>query len=178
MKVMTKDELKPILKKLKFAYQRESFLAEQEALDLWLERLGDCKKEILEVAVGNYIDKNTYQPTIADIRAEYKKIVEAREHIKAQLREIYDRTRGTYPDMYLNSDDAERNTAAAEAQKAWWELVKSSPIEERVARAEQIEDATIRFVRCVEADTARQEIPTLAEFFREALRREARKREL
>lgn len=174
---MTKEEFAPIVIKINQAYLERQPIT-QEGFAVWLDLLKDLDANTLDIAASNYIRANKFPPTIADLRTEYKKIKDRLQSIENQLREIYDRTRGTYPDMYLNSDDAERNTAAVEARKAWWELVKSSPIEERVARAEQIEDATIRFVRCVEADTARQEIPTLAEFFREALRREARKREL
>lgn len=174
---MTKEEFAPIVIKINQAYLERQPIT-KEGFEVWLDLLKDLNANTLDVAASNYIRTNKFPPTIADLRTEYKKITDRLRSIENQLHEIYDRTRGTYPDMYLNSDEDIRSSAADDARKAWWELVKSSPIEERVARAERIEDATIRFVRCVEADTTRQEIPTLAEFFREALRREARKREL
>ena len=165
---MTKVNFKKIVRELELAYIRDNFFKESGQIDLWYEMLGDVNEEILRSAIRNYIAKNVFQPTIADIKSEYNKIVDEYNTIKYQLKEIYDRTRGTYPDIHSNTDEETRERQRQEAMQAWWDLVKVCPLNERVRKAEEIESATIQFVRSVEADPNRQKIPTLAEFFRGA----------
>lgn len=154
---MTKDEFRPIIKKLKIAYRRENFFNDENMIDLWYERLGDLKTAFLAEAVNNYIDANAYQPTIADIRAEYQKIEDHIRIINRELRTIYDRTVGTYPNSLDNK----------ETQAAWWELIKGYPLEERIAAAEEVERMTIDYIREVERSD-RQEVPHITDFFKGA----------
>lgn len=154
---MTKDEFRPIIKKLKIAYRRENFFNDEDMIDLWYERLGDLKTAFLAEAVNNYIDANAYQPTIADIRAEYQKIEDHIRIINRELRTIYDRTVGTYPNSLDNK----------ETQAAWWELIKGYPLEERIAAAEEVERMTIDYIREVERSD-RQEVPHITDFFKGA----------
>lgn len=154
---MTKDEFRPIIKKLKIAYRRENFFNDEDMIDLWYERLGDLKTAFLAEAVNNYIDANAYQPTIADIRAEYQKIEDHIRIINRELRTIYDRTVGTYPNSLDNK----------ETQAAWWELIKGYPLEERIAAAEEVEHMTIDYIRGVERSD-RQEVPHITDFFKGA----------
>lgn len=154
---MTKDEFRPIIKKLKIAYRRENFFNDEDMIDLWYERLGDLKTAFLAEAVNNYIDANAYQPTIADIRAEYQKIEDHIRIINRELRTIYDRTVGTYPNSLDNK----------ETQATWWELIKGYPLEERIAAAEEVESMTIDYIREVERSD-RQEVPHITDFFKGA----------
>lgn len=154
---MTKDEFRPIIKKLKIAYRRENFFNDEDMIDLWYERLGDLKTAFLAEAVNNYIDANAYQPTIADIRAEYQKIEDHIRIINRELRTIYDRTVGTYPNSLDNK----------ETQSTWWELIKGYPLEERIAAAEEVERMTIDYIREVERSD-RQEVPHITDFFKGA----------
>lgn len=154
---MTKDEFRPIIKKLKIAYRRENFFNDEDMINLWYERLGDLKTAFLAEAVNNYIDANAYQPTIADIRAEYQKIEDHIRIINHELRTIYDRTVGTYPNSLDNK----------ETQAAWWELIKGYPLEERIAAAEEVERMTIDYIREVERSD-RQEVPHITDFFKGA----------
>lgn len=154
---MTKDEFRPIIKKLKIAYRRENFFNDEDMIDLWYERLGDLKTAFLAEAVNNYIDANAYQPTIADIRAEYQKIEDHIRIINRELRTIYDRTVGTYPNSLDNK----------ETQATWWELIKGYPLEERIAAAEEVERMTIDYIREVERSD-RQEVPHITDFFKGA----------
>ncbi len=154
---MTKDEFRPIIKKLKIAYRRENFFNDEDMINLWYERLGDLKTAFLAEAVNNYIDANAYQPTIADIRAEYQKIEDHIRIINRELRTIYDRTVGTYPNSLDNK----------ETQAAWWELIKGYPLEERIAAAEEVERMTIDYIREVERSD-RQEVPHITDFFKGA----------
>lgn len=154
---MTKDEFRPIIKKLKIAYRRENFFNDEDMINLWYERLGDLKTAFLAEAVNNYIDANAYQPTIADIRAEYQKIEDHIRIINCELRTIYDRTVGTYPNSLDNK----------ETQAAWWELIKGYPLEERIAAAEEVERMTIDYIREVERSD-RQEVPHITDFFKGA----------
>lgn len=154
---MTKDEFRPIIKKLKIAYRRENFFNDEDMINLWYERLGDLKTAFLAEAVNNYIDANAYQPTIADIRAEYQKIEDHIRIINRELRTIYDRTVGTYPNSLDNK----------ETQATWWELIKGYPLEERIAAAEEVERMTIDYIREVERSD-RQEVPHITDFFKGA----------
>lgn len=164
---MTKDEFRPIVKKLKIAYRRDDFFADNDMIDLWYERLGNAEPEYLAKAVDNYIDKNSFQPTIADIIAEYKAIKDGISAVNARLREIYDRTRGVYPNIRLNDSEEEKKAAELDARNAWTALIMQKPFQERIAFAERVEQTTIKYVKMIE-ENGRNDIPTLAEFFRGA----------
>lgn len=97
---MTKDEFKPIAKKLSYAYMREDFLNSGQQLSLWHTMLEDLDAERVDRAATAYIKKNHYPPTIADIRAEYSRLKSADSEFRAQMMEIYDETRGLYPCSY------------------------------------------------------------------------------
>ena len=112
-------------------------------------------EEILATAVNNYNDNNTFQPTIADIKSECRKIEEHIQSVNNELRLIYNRTVGVYPNSL---DDAE-------TKAAWMDIIKAVPFEERLAKAEEVENVTIRYVRFIE-DSGREDIPTITEFFR------------
>lgn len=164
---MTKDEFRPIVKKLKIAYRRDDFFADNDMIDLWYERLGNAEPEYLAKAVDNYIDKNSFQPTIADIIAEYKAIKDGISAVNARLREIYDRTKGVYPNIRLNDSEEEKKAAELDARNAWTALIMQKPFQERIAFAERVEQTTIKYVKMIE-ENGRNDIPTLAEFFRGA----------
>lgn len=154
---MTKEEFKTIAKSLELAYRRDQFFTEKAMLDEWLRLLSDLDATILAKAVDNYIQSSKYQPTIADIRGEYQKIIDQRNAIIRELHEIYDRTRGVYPG---SNDDQE-------TKQAWWDLVKKKPEDERIEYARRIESITNRYVEAVERSD-RETIPSLTEFFRGA----------
>ena len=167
---MTKEEFKPIARTLKHAYRREDFFNDTAILETWLRLLEDLDADILQKAVDNYIREAKYQPTIADIRTEYAKIIKEQSEIKMRLMEIYDRTRGIYPDMHLNDDDETRKIASEKALYAWERLITSEncPLEKQIERAMRIEEITGAYVKKVEANPAIKKIPTLEEFFKGA----------
>ncbi len=152
---MTIDEFKPIIKTLRIAYRRDGFLSDNDQIDLWYIRFKETKQHVLVNAVNNYIDNNTFQPTIADIKSECRKIEEHIQSIHNELRLIYNRTVGIYPNSL---DDAETKTA-------WMDIIKAVPFDERIAKAEEVESVTIRYVRFIE-NSGREDIPTITEFFR------------
>lgn len=154
---MTKEEFKPIARSLELAYRRDQFFKDAAMLDEWLRLLEDLDALILEKAVDNYIKSNEYQPTIANIRTEYQKIVDQKRAVKRELLEIYDRTRGVYPG---STDDNE-------TKKAWWELISTKPESEWVAFARRVEETTNKYVAMIEQSN-RETIPTITEFFRGA----------
>ena len=164
---MTKEEFSVIVIKINQAYRDRQPIT-KEGFDIWYDLLSDLNVKTLNMATSNYIRDNKYPPTIADLRSEYKRIVDHYSDMSKQLREIYDRTRGIYPDMHLKDDEETRQEAAKDAQQAWQDLIKEKPMEERIAFAKRIEEITNLYVRKVESDATRQKIPTLAEFFRGA----------
>lgn len=82
---MTPSEFEVIAFDLKKAYRRDGFLNSDEDMDFWYRMLKDLNPKYAAQAVDNYIRKNRYQPTIADIRDEYKAIV---DDIKARTKDI------------------------------------------------------------------------------------------
>lgn len=165
---MTEDEFRSIAKSLKLAYRRDNFLSDNDTMNLWYEHIGGEKYTTVSQAVKNYIDKNTFQPTIADIKNECEKIQNHIAEINSQLREIYGRTKGVYPNLHLNDDEQTQEEAAKRERDAWMQLIIQKPLEERVAFAKRVEDVTNRYVKKIEADPNRQVIPPLDEFFRGA----------
>lgn len=97
---MTKEEFKPIAKKLRLAYNRDGFLDGKEQINLWLCMLEDLDARRVDRAVTAYIHKGQFPPTIADIRAEYSKLKSEESVFKAQMMEIYGETKGVYPCSY------------------------------------------------------------------------------
>lgn len=151
---MTKEEFLPLATRINQAYPIKQPIS-REGFSVWHDLLNDLDVSTLTQAANNYIKKNTFPPTIADLRTEYGKIKDHLEAIKAELRTIYDRTRGVYP--YSNDDD--------ETKEVWQTLVIQKPLEERIEYARRIEAAVNRFVREVEASD-REEIPTLTGFLK------------
>ena len=164
---LSEEEFLTIATKINQVYRDKQPITKQ-GINIWYDLLSDLDAKTLNLAVSNYIKSNKYPPTIADLRNEYQLIIDKIARINNELKDIYNRTSGIYPDMYLNADENTRKKAAKDAQMAWWDLVKQKPIGERIAFALRIENTTNKYVRLVEADTNRQKIPTLAEFFRGA----------
>lgn len=96
---MTKEEFKPLVYKMKTAFVRDGFFEDVGQIDLWYEMLRDLKPKYAAEAVDNYIRQNRYQPTIADIREEYKVIVDDIKAKTANIREIIDAQLSYYPNV-------------------------------------------------------------------------------
>ena len=96
---MTKDEFKPLVYKMKTAFVRDGFFEDIGQIDLWYEMLSDLKPKYAAQAVDNYIKKNRYQPTIADIRQEYATIVDDIKARTKHIREILDLQISYWPDV-------------------------------------------------------------------------------
>lgn len=65
---MTKDEFKPIAKRLRSAFARYHFMENAFDFDTWYLSLHDIPDEMLAEAVFEYIMTQSNPPTIADIR--------------------------------------------------------------------------------------------------------------
>lgn len=65
---MTKDEFKPIAKRLRSAFARYHFMDNAFDFDTWYLSLRDIPDEMLAEAVFEYIMTQSNPPTIADIR--------------------------------------------------------------------------------------------------------------
>ena len=151
---MTKEEFATIVIKINQAYKDKEPVTE-EGFEVWYELLSDLETRTLNEAAKNYIKENRYPPTIADLRTEYAKIKNRVNDINRQLRQIYDRTVGIYP----NSTDDD------ETKKVWMNIIRCKPLEERIEYAEKLERFTSRYVRSVE-DGNTEIVPTVTEFFR------------
>lgn len=162
---VTREEFASIVIKINQAYADKKPIT-KEGIDIWYELLNDLDARTLNAAANNYIMDNRYPPTIADLRQEYKHIKDHIAEINQQLREIYDRTRGTYPNVHLNDDEETKRKAAEEARDTWVSLIMKVPLEERVEYAKKIESAVINYVHSVEADPNRNKIPPLEAFFK------------
>lgn len=154
--VLTETGFREIVKRINHAYPEKSCIT-KDGLDIWYRYLKDLDEETLKTATDNYIKSSEFPPSIAHLRNECAKIDKHRADVNRELRVIYDRTRGVYP----NSADDD------DTLKAWWSLIKQKPLEGRIAYALHIESVTLRYVRAIEASD-RTEIPTLTEFFKGA----------
>lgn len=96
---MTAEEFANLVKKLKSAFVRDNFFEDPDQIDLWYEMLRDLKPKYAAEAVDNYIRQNRYQPTIADIREEYKVIVDDIKAKTNNIREIIDVQLSYYPNV-------------------------------------------------------------------------------
>lgn len=96
---MTPSEFEVIAFDLKKAYKRDGFLSSDEDMDFWYRMLKDLKPKYAAEAVDNYIRQNRYQPTIADIREEYKVIVDDVKAKTNNIREIIDVQLSYYPNV-------------------------------------------------------------------------------
>ena len=65
---MTKQEFAHLAAAMKAAYQRNGFMADMETVAVWFELLKDIPYDKLSEAVQKYIQRETFPPTIADLR--------------------------------------------------------------------------------------------------------------
>lgn len=136
---MTKEEFKPIAKKLRLAYSRDGFLDGKEQINLWLCMLEDLDAKRVDRAATAYIHKGQFPPTIADIRAEYSKLKSEESVFKAQMMEIYGETKGVYPCSY----------DSPQARAAWKQAVEYTKNRmgfKALDAAWAVKNATINFV--------------------------------
>lgn len=107
--MITKEQMLLILAILKTAYSRFDDFRDPKKLatvnELWHRHFKSCDFNILEEAVHRCIDKATFPPTIAEIRIEYKKLIdkipsadEAWESLMINIRNfgLYRIVEGTY----------------------------------------------------------------------------------
>lgn len=159
---MTKEEFKPIAKKLITAYgdADEKFLCDKPRLDFWLTMLQDLDAAKLNAAVDSYIKRERYRPMIADIRNEYAMI-------ESRCREYNDRTNSNY---YKAMHEYPYYEDTDEARAIFWSIVKSpgSTWKQTLENSERIIDRTRAFVM-VHLEHA-DKLPTWTEFLRNELR--------
>ena len=152
---MTREEFKPMAKKMKIAYQKDGFLGSKESTDLWYDMLKDLDAKLVLGAVEKYIKSNTFQPTIADIRKLCEEEQEKISKLKAEMREIFEQTMCGYPGINkLNS-----------ATVAFWnQLTAADTWEKRVDKARYLSSEISAYVRCKENEGAINRIPTFTEY--------------
>lgn len=66
--MMTKQEFAQLAAAMKAAYQRNGFMSDCETVTVWYEMLKDISYDALTMAVRKYIQRETFPPTIADLR--------------------------------------------------------------------------------------------------------------
>lgn len=161
---MTKDEFKPIAKMMRLAYQRDNFLADSDTLDLWLDALSKYDSRVVKKAVKNHISKSTFQPTIADIISEYNNIMDEYGSVKRELREIYDDTRGRYPE-------------AKDTEKVWtlWCAIiyRAKTLSGRIEIANKLKNKVWRYVENAERIGKIDDVPSF-EYYLEIVNDELR----
>lgn len=65
---MERKEFAQFVAALKTYYPRESFLANEQAAELWFAHLRDLPYEVASCALNKWVTTNVWSPTIADLR--------------------------------------------------------------------------------------------------------------
>lgn len=65
---MTRQEFANLAAALKAVYQRDNFMSDKAAVEIWYKFFEDMPCEMLQKAVTEYINHETYPPTIADLK--------------------------------------------------------------------------------------------------------------
>lgn len=156
---MKRSELMPILEDLKLAFMRQNFLESEQELELWLRMLQDLDKSALQKSAENYIKRNQFPPTIADIRTAYRSIKEQQAKMRGELLDIYGDTMSIYPG-YVDTD---------ESRQAWVEAVRRARegttfTATAVARA--LRNKTWKFIQDAEQTGTINEIPNWLDYLR------------
>lgn len=72
---MTRSEFAVFSAALKTYYPREGLLPNEQAMELWYQRLSDIPAKVAEAALNMWVTTNKWSPSIADIREEATKIM-------------------------------------------------------------------------------------------------------
>lgn len=154
---MTKDEFKPIAKKLRLAYRRDGFLDDKEQINLWLCMLDDYDARVMDTAAESYIRKFQYPPTIADMRRECGYIAEKVNRYRAEITEQYGYAIGVYP----SADDTDL------ARAVWRRIVNAGQTwDARLCRAKAVRNATIDYVQSAERQGLVDNLPTWYDYLK------------
>ena len=73
---MTRNEFAIFAAALKTYYPREGLLPNEQAMELWYQRLSDIPAKVAEAALNTWVSTNKWSPSIADIRNEATKIMQ------------------------------------------------------------------------------------------------------
>ena len=139
---MTIEEWVKIAKKLKCVYQREEkFLPDGETVKEWYEFVKDLDANRTAQSANNYIMRERFAPTVADIRAEYDRISAEANKDEREIREYYERTRSYYP-------------GSGDYNYGWEEwLTRVSEASDRVSAARWLNNRITQYVNSCEKET-------------------------
>lgn len=73
---MKRNEFAIFAAALKTYYPREGLLPNEQAMELWYQRLSDIPAKVAEAALNTWVSTNKWSPSIADIRNEATKIMQ------------------------------------------------------------------------------------------------------
>lgn len=71
---MTRSEFAIFAAALKTYYPREQLLPNEQAMELWYQRLEDIPAKVAEAALNMWVTTNKWSPSIADIREAAAKV--------------------------------------------------------------------------------------------------------
>ena len=138
---MNKTDLAEVINIIKNTYGSRFQEFTKSAADVWFECLKDLNRDMLVNATYNYVKKNQYPPTIADLRHEYEALDDERRRKRVQLRDTYNSTLAIYPCAYDEQP---------EVDKVYKSILMEYPVEERQAVADKIYRKVDDFVRAWE----------------------------
>lgn len=138
---MNKTDLAEVVNIIKSTYGSRFQEFTKSVADVWFECLKDLNRDMLINATYNYVKKNQYPPTIADLRQEYEALDDERRRKRVQLRDTYNSTLAIYPCAYDEQP---------EVDKVYKSILMEYPVEERQAVADKIYRKVDDFVRAWE----------------------------
>lgn len=138
-----------MIRKTTFAWKNETEDDFVDIVNAWYECLKDVPYEMAKKAVTDYVCKNNYPPTVADIYKPYKEHLEEQKRLRVEYNNIYLTAISNYP-CYEDT---------AEIRKEFQRITKNS-----ISNAAAFSNTVISFVRGREKSG--EEIPPLIEWMK------------
>lgn len=104
---MTKKEVAQIcvmIRKTTHAWKNETDDDFEQIVCMWFECLKDVPYEMAQRSLREYLQTNTYPPTVADIYKPYKEYLEEQKQLKREYNNIYYSAISFYP-CYMDSPE-------------------------------------------------------------------------
>lgn len=137
------------IRKTTFAWRNENENEFSKTIEAWYECLKDMPYEMAMKATNDYLQSNTYPPTVADIYKPYKEHLEEQKRLRVEYNNIYLTAISNYP-CYEDT---------AEIRKEFQRITKNS-----ISNAAAFSNTVISFVRGREKSG--EEIPPLIEWMK------------
>lgn len=147
---MNTAEFMGIMQELNTVYGDRKFPLTRQALTIWQKYIGNCEERGIGAAVERFVRKSPFPPTISEILAEYKNVLDGESKKTYELRNLFAAVVAEYP----NAQGIE------EEESAFDDLVDGD-----IERAKKLLSVTHNIVSGWEI-SGQEDIPALNDFLR------------